>query len=89
VAVADLVHCLRFTGTTAGWLRRCAADGLLPPHEAAFGDFSPGRFGLLLADVRPLPRPVPCRGALGLWWIPPDVAAALGPAPAGRAGVGP
>lgn len=28
-----------------------------------------------LAHVRRLPRPVPCRGALGLWTPPPDVLA--------------
>lgn len=30
---------------------------------------------LVLANVRPLARPVPCRGALGLWTPPEDVAA--------------
>ncbi|MEV2239470.1 hypothetical protein [Micromonospora sp. NPDC049891] len=30
---------------------------------------------LVLADVRPLPRPVPCWGALGLWTPSPDVLA--------------
>ena len=42
-------------------------------HEAAFGDYTPGRFGWLLKDVRPLREPVPCRGALGLWDVPPEV----------------
>lgn len=32
---------------------------------------------LVLADVRPLARPVPCRGALGLWTPPADVIAAV------------
>ena len=27
----------------------------------------------VLRDVRPLPRPIPCRGALGLWELPPGV----------------
>lgn len=31
----------------------------------------------LLADVRPLGRPVPCKGALGLWRLPEDVDAAV------------
>jgi hypothetical protein len=30
-----------------------------------------------LANVRRLPRPVPCRGALGLWMPPADVIAAV------------
>lgn len=36
-------------------------------NEYAFGDYSPGRFAWLLADVKALPEPVECRGALGLW----------------------
>lgn len=39
-------------------------------HEAAFGDYTPGRFGWLLADVVKLPEPIPARGSLGLWdWV--------------------
>jgi hypothetical protein len=41
--------------------------------ETAFGDFGPGRYGWLLADVTPLPAPVAARGALGLWWWQPPV----------------
>lgn len=40
---------------------------LIGPREAAFGDYSRGRYAWLLEDVRPLPEPVPARGALGLW----------------------
>jgi len=36
-------------------------------QERAFGDYSPGRFVWLLADVKPLATPIPVRGALGLW----------------------
>lgn len=28
-----------------------------------------------LADVQVLARPVPCKGALGLWRVPPEIAA--------------
>jgi hypothetical protein len=35
--------------------------------ELPFGDFTPGRFAWLLADVKPLPKPIPAKGALGLW----------------------
>jgi ASCH domain len=31
----------------------------------------------LLADVRPLPEPVPCRGMLGLWRLPENVEKAV------------
>lgn len=32
-----------------------------------------GPFGLVLANPRPLRHPVPCKGSLGLWSIPPNV----------------
>lgn len=35
--------------------------------EHSFGDYAPGRYAWLLANVRALPEPVPARGALGLW----------------------
>jgi hypothetical protein len=35
--------------------------------ERAFGDYTPGRYAWLLADVLPLDAPVPAKGALGLW----------------------
>ena len=37
----------------------------------------PGQFHIELTSVRPLPNPVPCRGMLGLWWLPEDVAEAV------------
>ena len=43
--------------------------------ELTFGDYTPGRFAWLLADMRPLATLIPCRGALGLWTVPDDVAA--------------
>lgn len=36
-------------------------------EELAFGDFTPGRFGLLLADPARFPSPVPYRGQQGLF----------------------
>lgn len=35
--------------------------------ERAFGDYEDGRFAWFLRDVVRLPKPVPARGALGLW----------------------
>ncbi|MFG2046179.1 hypothetical protein ACGFIW_01945 [Micromonospora sp. NPDC048935] len=66
-----------------------AVAALTDVHYAAGGDccapwgeiwhHGPNRVGravhLVLADVRPLDRPVPCRGALGLWAPPEDVVA--------------
>lgn len=45
--------------------------------ELPYGDFAPGRWAWILADVRPLPEPVPCRGAQGLWTVPADIEAAV------------
>ncbi|WP_101908864.1 hypothetical protein [Marasmitruncus massiliensis] len=41
-------------------------DGL-PKLERVFGDFSDGRYALVLADPVPLERPVPAKGQQG-WW---------------------
>jgi hypothetical protein len=30
-------------------------------------------FGWVLADITPLKKPIPCKGALGLWELPADV----------------
>jgi ASCH domain len=32
-----------------------------------------GQYHWHLADIRPLPNPVPCKGMLGLWRLPEDV----------------
>lgn len=48
-----------------------------PPNEDsqeyAFGDYSPGRYGFVLLDVHMLSEPIPCRGALSLWTVPPEI----------------
>lgn len=44
----------------------------LSEAEHALGDFSSGRFAWLLWAVSPV-TPVACRGAQGLWTVPPDV----------------
>jgi hypothetical protein len=35
--------------------------------ERAFGDYTPGRYAWLLADVRPIDPPIPATGRQGLW----------------------
>jgi len=40
--------------------------------EKAFGDFSPGRFGWLLQNVRPVVPGVMCRGMRMLWMVPSE-----------------
>lgn len=76
VAVCALVDCRPTAGPQGehGTSSKYAAwvHGL-SDQERAFGDFSPGRFGWLLDDVRALPEPIPARGALQLWeWTPPE-----------------
>lgn len=41
-------------------------------HEAAFGDYTYGRYAWILGDVVALSTPLPAKGALGLWeWDAP------------------
>jgi activating signal cointegrator 1 len=77
VAVANLHR--------VGEIRR-GADGAVIVHgrelpiegdELAFGDYTPGRRGWVLTNVGALKDPVPCKGARGLWDVPPDVLALL------------
>jgi len=51
--------------------------GVLSLAERELGDYSPGRFGFLLAEAWRLPQPVAARGMLGLWMPPEGVAAAV------------
>jgi hypothetical protein len=77
IAVAVLADVLEFDRDSLRKAREGARRGLLPEHEAEFGDFSPGRFGFVLRDVRRLAAPVPVRGMLGLWALPVDVEAVI------------
>lgn len=52
-------------------------DDRLTEQEAAFGDYQPGRWGWILGNVRALSEPIPCKGRLGLWELPPAARAAL------------
>jgi hypothetical protein len=65
VATAHLFACRR-------------TEDLVPDAlEREFGNYAPGRWCWVLERVRPLPAPIPCRGAQGLWDVPPDVLAAV------------
>lgn len=75
IAIAELVSVKRIAEDSAGWGWR-GPDGRvygyhLTDQERAFGDYTPGRYAWLLADVRPLDAPVPAKGALGLWEVQP------------------
>jgi hypothetical protein len=71
VAVATLINCRNTSGSRCEWVRD------LSDQELAFGDYSPARYGWVLVQVRRLPEPVPCKGALSLWQLPPDVLASV------------
>jgi len=42
-------------------------------EELAFGDYTPGRYGWVLTNVRRLATPIPARGTLGLWRVPDGI----------------
>jgi hypothetical protein len=48
--------------------------GVVEAHPSKW--FS-GPLGWMLRNPRPLPRPIPCPGRLGLWELPPDVSYAV------------
>ncbi|HUQ98784.1 MAG TPA: ASCH domain-containing protein [Gemmatimonadaceae bacterium] len=70
IAVAELVDVMKFTRTSLREVRERATRGEFPPHEAEFGDFSAGRYGWVLRNVRQVKKPISARGMLGLWQVP-------------------
>ena len=43
-----------------------------PTPEYYFGDYTPARYAWILENIKPLPEPIPAKGALGLWeWNQP------------------
>lgn len=75
VAVVELKSLLVCGPSTLRDIRARSRRGELPPHKADFGDFSDGRYGFVLDDVRRVEPPVPARGMLGFWELPADVEA--------------
>lgn len=63
LAVVDLTHVYPITDGFAA---------ALEPDEHAFGNYEPGRYAFRLASPRPLAIPIPYKGRLGLWPIPPE-----------------
>lgn len=79
VAVADLVNVLP-TSDPVVQSRFLESGQNKPPWQwtpdelnAEFGNFEPGRFVWVLANVRRLRAPYPMAGALGLWNVPPHI----------------
>ena len=54
-----------------GYIR--LGDVAYRPEEAEFGDFTVGRFAWRIDNVTPLPKPIPCKGTLGLWRLTPEL----------------
>jgi hypothetical protein len=80
VAVAQLVGCVqtaKIGATIPGHREPVYPWSAFAPHEHDFGDFGPGRWAWLLEDVRRLETPIDCRGALGLWMVPPEIETAV------------
>ena len=71
IAVADLVDCWQI-GSFVGVNQFCCSRGIMQisRQERALGDFTPGRYGWVLANVRALPQPIPYTGAQGLFDVP-------------------
>jgi activating signal cointegrator 1 len=82
LAVCDLIDCQRIPAdlpVAMGYGQGTRSySWLLTEQEQAFGDYAPGRYAWLLADMRLLSEPMPARGALGLWTPPVQVLEALG-----------
>lgn len=63
IALATIINVVR----TEGVVTQISAI------ERLYGDYSEGRFAWILSDVVALPEPIPCKGALGLWEVPPGI----------------
>lgn len=81
IAVADLVACWptrigdeRVFYEGGSYHKPPGRIGLqVPPSELALGDFSRGRYGWILSNVRALPEPIPYRGRQGLFDVPAEL----------------
>lgn len=70
VATCELIACVRTEELTT--------PGVAPrpqlPHERDFGNYEPGRWAWILADVRPLRAMMVCQGGRGLFELPAEFA---------------
>jgi activating signal cointegrator 1 len=62
---------------TFGFWERNSVRAVARPHERAFGNYDPDRYGWLLGLPARLATPVPVKGALGLWTVPPEIERAV------------
>ncbi len=85
VATCELLDCIVISTKREvhGYIISMGYNVVIPPDvpELCFGDYAPGRLAWILANVKPLPEPIPAKGALGMWeWQQPDPAAVKGEA---------
>jgi hypothetical protein len=69
LAVAELVECIQVPAERSAFPVPILGRIWLQPNEPerSFGDYTPGKWAWLLANVRPLDKPRPARGVSGLW----------------------
>jgi len=72
VAIAELVDCLptKEIALYSEPVSKLNMNRSEFERELALGNFTPGRFGWVLAHVRELPEPLPYRGRQGLFDVP-------------------
>jgi hypothetical protein len=71
IAVARLVDCVP-TADIGRYEGKCVIGAM----EMEFGDYAPGRYAFRMADVARI-EPIPCRGALSLWALTPELLTAV------------
>ena len=77
IATCDLIDIVLISPTIWNVLRSYYDEGVtshpISVHpEQEFGDYTPGRYAWILDNVKPLEKPIPAKGSLGLWnWEPP------------------
>jgi activating signal cointegrator 1 len=76
IAVATIVDCRLTDSFTQAELdaRRMPDGETIDAYswtERMMGDFSLGRFGFVLSGIQLIDQPIHCKGALGLWNLPP------------------
>jgi hypothetical protein len=63
--------------TLVGCVSTSQALEMASDTEKEFGDYGPGRFAWQLSEALRFDEPIPCKGALGLWKVPDEIARAL------------
>jgi activating signal cointegrator 1 len=73
IATCRLISCIPTREIRFGQVIETDADSNnakpfeITPSEWAFGNYDPGRWAWLLADIKPLAQPISAKGSLSLW----------------------